>query len=268
MRLRILILAALLVGCDEDSPDVTGVLDAKYEVSQSSDNQIDIKAQFEKSGWNAGAQARLSDSDRVYVGKSGFISDLHTSQSAFDAEKRIEQNFVSLTRKTTPSETPAFWSAIKDNRTLFEAKVDADPDWQSFSFALLRTFDHSADGSAVTLPSTFTLLTPTEGTTLSRRNDDLLIEWNNLLEDIDELYVRVLVDCGFNNTEEYDESSNTDIGYLIIPAATLSQNVKLEGNCDTEITVIKRNEGALDPKFPEGYITAVQVRTVNITTSD
>jgi len=125
----------------------------------------------------------------------------------------------------------------------YSADVEPDDDGE-FEFV----FDRSGDGpfsSVTTVPPSFNIDTPSEGSRLSRK-DGFEIEWTDG-SDYD-MHFQIEGDCVWDYSE-----STSDEGYFFIEPDEIEATVNDEDeSCDAHLVMFRRMFGEVDPVFDEG----------------
>jgi len=142
----------------------------------------------------------------------------------------------------------------------YSATFDSAVAGDSYSVELMRSIDHGAPSSSMTIPTSFDL-DPVEAS--SSRAADMIVSWSPTSSDA--MSWQITGDCltTANGTVQGDP------GMATIPAGAL-QPVMGQGSnsCTATLTVSRAHAGSLDPGFGDGGGTqGMQVRTATFTSA-
>jgi hypothetical protein len=212
----------------------------------------------------------LSSSDLKTAGMSATmtVQGDGTGQTTVTAQFNVDSNgtdFVNLTSGDT-----ATASVASQSRTLSESNdlgdiayettfMGEDAEGTLYTIALNRTTDVSAPSSTVTMPSPFSITTPTSSSSLSRTASDITVTYTNSgTPDTMTWYVSGDCIAGAAGTV------SGDAGTFVIAKGSLatSQNAQ-GGTCQATLTLTRTRPGQLDPHYGSGgSINAQHVRQV------
>ena len=148
--------------------------------------------------------------------------------------------------------------------TSYAATFEAEDSGSEFIVELSRIVDDSAPDSRVTLPTAFDVVTA-DGTTYSRADDDIAIDWAPF-DSGDDLDFNVSGSC----IEPFGGAVEGDPGTLTILATEL---VKREAattadSCEATVTLSRGRAGTVDPAYGHGGSAfAYQRRVFSFTTA-
>ena len=145
---------------------------------------------------------------------------------------------------------------IVEYSTTFDSAVDGD----TYSIELMRSVDHGAPNSSMTLPTSFEL-DPVEAS--ASRAADLVVSWSPPASDA----------MSWQLTGDCLTTSNGDVqgdpGMATIPGGAL-QPVMGQGSasCTATLSVARQHAGSLDPAFGDGGgASGMQIRTATFTST-
>lgn len=133
-----------------------------------------------------------------------------------------------------------------------------------FKVSFDRQAGVSAPNSVALLPAPFTIDMPVSGDTFTR-NDSIVVVWNPAGSFSDVINVDASGTCG---NLQYSTSVSDPVdgaGMASYQAAELLPTTLQPGvNCETSITLRRRDTGTIDSNFDGGYYTIEQRRTVTV----
>jgi hypothetical protein len=147
----------------------------------------------------------------------------------------------------------------------YSASFNQDGDGEEFHVKLSRKLDSGAPDSYVDLPASFTIGALAQPS-YSRGSDAIVIDWTST-SSLDPMTLDVSASC----LQSYHQDLGTMAGSATIPAgalkkATASGSTQVPDECDGTITLVRTQQGKVDPTFSGGTFTGTQSRTVDFHT--
>lgn len=184
------------------------------------------------------------------------LSELARTQELLSSTKRYRSNYFFF----------FFWSSVIADRVHYNGSLSDVDDRAQYTVSLLRDDEDDAAESTVVMPGAFELSAPESGDSLSRSTDPLVVEWLPLEEDVT-VELAVITRCANDTEYRYEQSMSEDTGFVQIEPGAIDAD-RLAGRCNTTLTLTKARLGELDPAYAGGLISARQVRSVSLSTTD
>ncbi len=263
-----------LLACDDDSTvnssDVnSSQIFATFEIYSDGSDQVYAAAQLTKDqapspSSDGDVFIRLVSGDKLWFSTGDNIDDLDFGEDLFSSLEQLEQTQTLMTRAQYNGDY-FFNSDIFYHNAWYAGRLPPSAEGQ-YAVALLREIDTDAKYSTVQMPAAFSLLAPESNDSYSRSNDVLAIEWSPTQIGVS-MSLEIKSSCINGDFDSYSQIESSDIGMAILDAGTLD-SVYLNGDCTTTVNVIKTQLGQFDSTFDGGRISAHQIRSVTITTTD
>lgn len=272
------LLVILLSACDGDDDVVsssevaTNQIYASMEVHTDGSDIVYVGVQLTKDQPPSDTSSddeyiALSSADDLWFTSGVNMRDVEIEEDLFTALADLAKT-QELVEGTTRyhDHGPFFWSLLFPIQTYYDGSLDEVDDGATYTVSLLREGGIDAKSSTVTMPMPFEIVAPLAGEIFSRSQDSILIEWLPLEEGV-VIEVEASTACPDGTLDSYTTTEVTDTGILVLNAGDLISD-SLSGSCATELTVAKSRFGQRAPEFVGGFISAHQLRTVSLTTTD
>lgn len=263
-----------LLACDDDSTvnsnDVTSSqIFATFEIYSDGSDQVYAAAQLTKDEPPSSASdddifIRLTGDDKLWFSAGENIDDIDPGDDLFSSLEQLEQTQTLMTRSQL-STGFFFNSYIFYNNVWYSGRLPQSAEGL-YGVALLRNVDTDAKYSSVQMPTAFSLYAPESNNTYSRSNDVLAIEWSPTQIGVN-VSLEINTSCINGDFDSYTQIESSDTGMILLDAGTLD-SIYLSGSCTSTVDVIKTQSGQFDSAFDGGRISAHQIRSVTITTTD
>lgn len=226
------LLSGLLIGCesvDSDSVLTSGVY-AQMTVEAEGNGKSDVTVFLKVGGGLSNSFLDLVDGDELTASADG--EDVTLEKVSFS------------------------------NMRSYEGTLNTDNEGTDFTIAFSRELDDGAPNSKVSMPAPFDITGPTEGTSFSRSQDDIPLEWSDAGTS-DGMSWGVEGDCVLPNSGDI----LSDPGSFSISAGEIESDPSEEGeSCEATITIVRNRYGDIDEAYGEGgLINAIQIREVTLT---
>jgi hypothetical protein len=208
----------------------------------------------------------LSAADELWFTSGVNMRDLEIEGDLFDALAHVAKTQELVEGTTRFLDEGFFWSRLFPIQTYYDGSLEVAEEGATYTVSLLREGGIDAKSSTVTMPFPFEIVAPLPGETYSRSQDSILVEWLPFGADV-QVELEANTSCPDGSVDSYTTTQAVDNGFLLLNAGDLMSD-NLSGSCSTSLTLAKSRLGQPDPAFVGGFISAHQVRTVSVTTTD
>ncbi len=272
-------LAILLTACNSEddvvssSNTATSEIYATVEIHTDGSGMVYVGVQLTKDQPPSEASSddqyiELNGSDELWFTSGVNMRDLEIEGDLFEALENVAQTQALVKGTTRYLDEGWFWSRLFPIKTYYDGSLEVTEEGATYTVSLLRNGHEDAKNSNVTMPLPFEILAPLPGETYSRSADSIMIEWlPESAADNVSVELEANTSCPDGGFDSFTTTQAVDNGILLLnPGDLMSDN--LSGSCSTALTLAKSRLEQADPAFVGGFISAHQVRTVSVTTTD